>query len=519
VSKQTIVVLDFGSQYTQLIARRVREQKVYCEILPCRVDNSELFDRNPIGVILSGGPRSVYSPGAPTVSREILEMGVPILGICYGLQGSVMELGGEVARGGSGGEYGRTTIKTGCATSDPSSPILTGLPESMTVWMSHGDRVETLPEGFTTLAVSEDCPHAAVQGLDGRFVGLQFHPEVTHTDMGDVILRNFLYGMCNANGDWEMSSFIDTTISSIRSKAAGQKVILGLSGGVDSSVAALLLHEAIGDDLECIFVDNCFLRKGEAEEVVSTFRDHFKIKLHAIDASERFLSAVKDVSDPEIKRKRIGHTFIDIFKEAALALRDVRYLAQGTLYPDVIESVSPFGGPSAVIKTHHNVGGLPAELGFDLIEPLRELFKDEVRQIGKIMGLPSSIRNRHPFPGPGLAVRIPGPVTREYLEILREADAILIEELRVAGFYEKTSQVFAVLLPVRSVGVMGDARTYEKVIALRAVVTEDFMTADWARLPYDLLAVISNRIINEVPGVNRVVYDISTKPPATIEWE
>ena len=512
---QKVLILDFGSQYTQLIARRVREHDVLSEILPWNADPARIAAEAPIGIILSGGPRSVYEEDAPRVAPEVLDLGVPILGICYGLQTTTLALGGRVARGSGGGEYGRTEIRL----DHGASPLFTGLPERITVWMSHGDRVEVPAEGFSTLAASDDCPHAALFGMEGRFFGLQFHPEVTHTEQGAVILRNFLHGICGARGDWEMSSFVDDAVEAIRARAAGERVVLGLSGGVDSSVAALLIHRALGDALECIFVDNGFLRKGEADEVVATFRDHFRIELHAVDASERFLEAIRDVSDPEEKRRRIGHTFIDVFGEVAASLKGVRYLAQGTLYPDVIESAPVPGGPAETIKTHHNVGGLPENLDFELIEPLRDLFKDEVRRLGRILGLPASIVERHPFPGPGLAVRVPGPVTPEALAVLREADAILLDEVRKAGWYDRTSQVFAVLLPVHSVGVMGDARTFERVVALRAVVTEDFMTADWARLPHDLLARIGNRIINEVCGINRVLYDISSKPPSTIEWE
>jgi GMP synthase (glutamine-hydrolysing) len=509
-----VAILDFGSQYTQLIARRVREHGVHSRIFPFDVPLSELEELKPIGLIFSGGPASVYDEGAPAFNRELLDLQVPVLGICYGLQSVVKALGGRVQRSEEGGEYGRTRTRI-----VRESPLTVGLEDAITVWMSHGDRVEALPEGFQVLAESEVCPFAAVEGMDGRFFGLQFHPEVTHTEMGDKILKNFLYGPCDARGDWEMESIVKSAVASIRASAAGEKVVLGLSGGVDSSVAALLIQRAIGDGLECIFVDNCFLRAGEAEQVVETFRDHFKVRLHEVDASQRFLTAIEGITDPEEKRRRIGHTFIDVFKEVAQSIKGVHYLAQGTLYPDVIESVSAHGGPTAVIKTHHNVGGLPDELGFELIEPLKDLFKDEVRRIGHLLGLPSSIVNRHPFPGPGLAVRIVGKVTREDLALLRQADAILLEEIRNAGYYDRTSQVFAVLLPVQSVGVMGDARTYDRVIAVRAVVTEDFMTADWARLPYDLLAAIANRITNEVKGINRVVYDVSSKPPATIEWE
>jgi len=511
---QTVVILDFGSQYTQLIARRVRELNVYSIIHPCSTDFITIEAEKPIALILSGGPSSVYDEGAPGLDARFVEMGIPVLGICYGMQQIVKHRGGEVARGERGGEYGRTPVRF-----ETARPIFSGIPEEGIVWMSHGDQAVALPPGFEVAASSEGCPNTAVVGDGGKTVGLQFHPEVTHTENGLQILRNFLFGICGAAGDWKMSSYIEEAVENIRGRVAGDKVVLGLSGGVDSSVAALLLHKAIGDDLECIFVDNCFLRKDEAEQVVSTFRDHFNIRLHHVDASGKFLEAVKDVDEPEEKRRRIGHTFIEVFRDVASKLKNVRYLAQGTLYPDVIESVSAHGGPTATIKTHHNVGGLPDELGFELVEPLRYLFKDEVREMGRLLGLPDSIVGRHPFPGPGLAVRIPGRVTREDLEMLREADAILLDELRRAGYYDRTSQVFAVLLPVYSVGVMGDCRTYARVIAVRAVVTEDFMTADWVRLPYDLLARISNRIINEVKGVNRVVYDISSKPPSTIEWE
>ncbi len=511
---QTVVVVDFGSQYTQLIARRVRELGVYSVIYPCGANPSDIEAEKPIAMIFSGGPDSVYAEGAPELNRRLLELGKPILGICYGMQQVVRLRGGEVIPGDRGGEYGRTNVRHNI-----SQPIFNDLPERAVAWMSHDDQVKALPEGYKSVASSENCPCAAIVGEKDRFVGLQFHPEVTHTECGMQILRNFLYGICGAGGNWKMSSYIDIAVDQIRNQVGGERVVLGLSGGVDSSVSALLLHKAVGDDLECIFVDNCFLRKNEAEQVISTFRDHFRIKLHPVDASELFLSAIHDIVDPEEKRRRIGHTFIEVFKDVARKMKGVRYLAQGTLYPDVIESVSAHGGPTATIKTHHNVGGLPGELGFELVEPLRNLFKDEVREIGRLLGLPASIVGRHPFPGPGLAVRIPGRVTREDLDILREADAILLEELRNAGYYDRTSQAFAVLLPVYSVGVMGDSRTYARVVAVRAVVTDDFMTADWCRLPNDLLAIISNRIINEVSGVNRVVYDVSSKPPATIEWE
>jgi len=514
VRAQTVVILDFGSQYTQLIARRVRELQVYSVIYPCDVDLTTIQAHKPIALILSGGPSSVYDKDAPQMDSRLLELNIPVLGVCYGMQKMIQQSGGEVAFGSGGGEYGRTVVRF-----ETDHPVFSGIPEEAVAWMSHGDRVTALPAGFEVMAVSENCPIAAVVGGEGRLIGLQFHPEVTHTEHGLSILRNFLYGVAGAEGDWKMSSYIDALVADIQGQVGGEKIVLALSGGVDSSVAALLLHRAVGDDLECVFVDNGLLRKGEADQVVETFRDFLKIHLHHIDASERFLKNIENVRDPEEKRRRIGHTFIEVFQDMARELKGIRYLAQGTLYPDVIESVSAHGGPSATIKTHHNVGGLPEELGFELVEPLRLLFKDEVREMGRLLGLPASIVGRHPFPGPGLAVRIPGRVTRPDLDTLREADAILIEELRRAGCYERTSQAFAVFLPVYSVGVMGDARTYARVIAVRAVVTEDFMTADWARLPHDLLATISNRIINEVSGVNRVVYDISSKPPSTIEWE
>ena len=511
---QTVVILDFGSQYTQLIARRVRELNVFSVIHPYNADFTAVRAEKPIALILSGGPSSVYAPGAPELDPRYLDLEIPILGICYGMQQVIRLRGGKVVRGERGGEYGRTLVRF-----DGEHPLFAGLPGESVAWMSHGDQTDVLPGGFATVASSDSCRNAAVIGEEGRFLGLQFHPEVTHTEQGLQILRNFLYGVCGARGEWKMSSYIDTAVDAIRRRVTGERVLLGLSGGVDSSVAALLVHRAVGDDLECLFVDNGFLRKGEAEQVVSTFKDFFQIRLHAVDASETFLEAVRGIGDPEEKRRRIGHTFIEVFREKARELKGVRYLAQGTLYPDVIESVSAHGGPTATIKTHHNVGGLPDELGFELVEPLRSLFKDEVRELGRLLGLPGSIVMRHPFPGPGLAVRIPGPVTREDLDILREADAVVIEELHKAGYYDRTAQAFAVLLPVYSVGVMGDFRTYARVIAVRAVVTDDFMTADWARLPQELLSMISNRIINEVKGVNRVVYDISSKPPATIEWE
>ena len=509
----TIAIVDYGSQFTQLIARRVREAGVFCRIHPAGTSPAELSGGagSLRGVILSGGPRSVYEPGAPLVDPGVFELGVPVLGICYGMQASLHALGGQVARGSGGGEYGRTELR---------SRGLPGASGTSVVWMSHGDRVETLPPGFHLLAESDACPIAAVEGLDGRFLGLQFHPEVTHTEQGRAMLEHFLRERCGADRSWEMGSFLEQTIERVRAQVGDEHVICGLSGGVDSSTLALLLHRALGQQLTCIFVDNGLLRKGEARQVVETFgAGGFGLTLRHIDASQRFLLALAGVTDPEQKRRAIGKLFIDVFAEEARTCRDARFLAQGTLYPDVIESVAAFGGPTSKIKTHHNVGGLPADLQFSLIEPFRELFKDEVRELGRRLGLPESSVGRHPFPGPGLAVRLPGEVTAERLAVLREADAIFREELDRTGWTQRTSQAFAVLLPVRSVGVMGDARTYEHVLALRCVDTSDFMTADWTHLPHELLGRVSSRIINEVVGVNRVVYDVSSKPPATIEWE
>jgi GMP synthase (glutamine-hydrolysing) len=506
----TVAIIDFGGQYTQLIARRVREHGVFCRIHSCTTALDEIVGEHLKGIILSGGPASVYRDDAPPFDGGLLQAGVPVLGICYGLQATMRHLGGVVERGSGGGEYGRTTL---------TNLGLTDVPESSVVWMSHGDRVARLPDGFTTLATSDGCPYAAVEGLEGRFLGLQFHPEVNHTEYGSAILSHFLHERCGADKSWEMGSFLEQTIASVRARVGDRHVLCGLSGGVDSSVLALLLHRALGDKVTCIFVDNGLLRKGEAQQVQDTFGGNFGIRLRHVDASDEFLSALEGVDDPEEKRRRIGKVFIDVFAREARAENDAEFLAQGTLYPDVIESVAAHGGPTATIKTHHNVGGLPDDMAFELVEPFRELFKDEVRDLGRRLGLPQEIVSRHPFPGPGLAVRLPGPVSRERLGVLREADAIFREELTRSGWMERTSQAFCVLLPVRSVGVMGDQRTYENVLALRSVDTSDFMTADWSRLPSDLLARISNRIINEVTGINRVVYDISSKPPATIEWE
>ncbi|MDG2149146.1 MAG: glutamine-hydrolyzing GMP synthase [Planctomycetota bacterium] len=525
-SHNAVAIVDFGSQFTQLIARRVREHGVFCRIYPCTTSVEEIVSLSAVGpggstggdglatslkgIILSGGPRSVYAADAVAVQPELLEAGVPVLGICYGLQATIQLLGGGVDRGSGGGEYGRTEFKT---------DALPGVPPSSVVWMSHGDQVVRLPDGFRTLGSSESCPFAAVEGLDGRFLGLQFHPEVSHTEYGSAILKYFLHDLCGAEQSWEMGTFLEDATATVRRQVGENPVICGLSGGVDSSTLAVLLHRALGERLTCIFVDNGLLRKGEAQQVQDTFGSSFGIRLRHVDAADEFLSALAGVEDPEEKRRRIGELFIEIFSREARALGGAGFLAQGTLYPDVIESVAAHGGPTATIKTHHNVGGLPDDLKFELVEPFRELFKDEVRELGRRLGLSEDIVARHPFPGPGLAVRIPGEVTRKKLSVLREADAIFRHELTESGWMARTSQAFCVLLPVRTVGVMGDERTYENVLALRCVDTTDFMTADWSRLPSDLLAKVSSRIINEVAGINRVVYDISSKPPATIEWE
>lgn len=507
-----ILVLDFGSQYTQLIARRVRESKVYSEIFPFNASMEKIRSFRPRGIILSGGPASVYDAGAPSPDPEIFNLGVPVLGICYGMQLLAHLLGGEVSKAAKR-EYGRAEFFT-----DDSEGLLWGVSEKTRVWMSHGDRIERLPDGFTSIGHTDNSPVAAMADRSRKFYALQFHPEVAHTDEGIRILNNFVYTVCSCRPTWEMASFINWSVDDIRSRVGDGKVICALSGGVDSSVVALLVHRAVGDRLTCIFVDNGLLRKGEAEKVRKTFEGHFRLRLVQVDAQRRFLEKLRDVSDPEQKRKIIGNEFIAVFEEEARRVGDAAFLAQGTLYPDVIESVS-FKGPSAVIKSHHNVGGLPEKMNLKLIEPLRELFKDEVRVLGEELGLPEEICWRHPFPGPGLAIRNIGPVTGRNLEILREADAIVLEEIKAAGLYRQVWQAFAVILPIKSVGVMGDERTYENVVAVRAVTSLDGMTADWAKLPYELLGRISNRIINEVKGVNRVVFDISSKPPGTIEWE
>ena len=509
-----IIILDFGSQYTQLIARRVREARVYCEIHPFNLSPDRIAGMNVEGVILSGGPASVYEDAAPRSDPRVVELGVPVLGICYGMGVLAQQSGGQVASTNHR-EYGPAEL-----TVDDTTDLFAGftLGNQTPVWMSHGDRIESLPSGWRRLAHSDNSPIAACRAADGRQFAIQFHPEVAHTPRGKQVLENFLFRICHTKADWTMTTFIERETERIRSRVGSAEVVCGLSGGVDSTVTAALVHQAIGDQLTCIFVDNGVLRHDEAAQVMSFLSTTFHFRIKAVDAATRFLSRLAGVSDPEEKRRIIGRTFVEVFEEEARQLPNVRYLAQGTLYPDVIESVS-FRGPSATIKTHHNVGGLPERMQLMLVEPLRELFKDEVRELGLALGLPATIVGRHPFPGPGLAVRIIGEVTHARVAIVRSADAVIDEEVRAAGCYDQLWQAFAVLLPVRTVGVMGDERTYEHVLAVRAVESVDGMTADWARLPPELLARLSSRIINEVPGVNRVVYDISSKPPATIEWE
>jgi GMP synthase (glutamine-hydrolysing) len=517
---ETVVILDFGSQYSQLIARRVREAEVYCELVPYHTPAEEVALLNPAGYILSGGPASVYATGAPHLPDYVLQSGRPVLGICYGMQLLAYHLGGRVDPAAER-EYGPAEIEL----VDAHSPLFSTLPTSTThsralkVWMSHGDRITRLPPGFRVLAHSANSPVAAMgDPARGRY-GLQFHPEVAHTPQGQEVLRAFLYDVCGCRGGWTPGSFIDQAVDQMRAQVGNGQVVCGLSGGVDSAVTAALLHRAIGAQLTCIFVNNGLLRRDEPEQVLRTFGKAMQVRLVAVDAAEQFLADLEGVTDPEVKRKRIGERFIRVFEDEARRLGRIDFLAQGTLYPDVIESTAPDRAVAAKIKTHHNVGGLPADMEFRLVEPLRYLFKDEARGVGEALGLPYEIVWRHPFPGPGLAVRVVGEVTWDRLETLRQADAIFIEELRAADWYGRVAQAFAVLLPVHSVGVMGDGRTYANVVALRAVTSEDFMTADWARLPEGLLARVSNRIVNEVAAVNRVVYDVSSKPPATIEWE
>lgn len=512
---EVVPIVDFGSQYVQLIARRVREAGVYSVLVSPDTPVEELRKIGPKGVILSGGPSSVYDEGAPRCDSSLFDLGVPVLGICYGMQIGCELLGAKVAPA-EAREYGRARLQI-CGADQ--KDLFKGVPDETSVWMSHGDQVSDLPDEFEPVATTSTCPYAAVRHRERAFYGLQFHPEVTHTPHGSEILSNFLFGVCGCAGTWKMSNFLEIAVGQIREQVGDGRVICGLSGGVDSSVAAALLHRAIGDQLTCVFVDNGLLRKGERSFVETTFRDHFDIDLRVVDAGAEFLGDLAGVTDPQEKRRKIGHRFIEVFKEASEEIKGVSFLAQGTLYPDVIESGHGHSGKAANIKLHHNVGGLPEQLGFELVEPFRQLFKDEVRQLGALLGLPETMVWRHPFPGPGLAVRCLGEVREDQLAILREADEILLEEIVSSSLYRQTAQVFAVLLPIRAVGVMGDGRTHEQVIAVRAVESQDFMTADWARIPYDVLATISNRIINEVRGVNRVVYDISSKPPATIEWE
>lgn len=512
IHTEKILVLDFGSQYTQLIARRIREAKVYSEIMPFNVTIEKIRKFRPKGIVLSGGPSSVYQEGAPVCTKKVFELGVPVLGICYGMQLMTHLFGGKVAKAVKR-EYGKAELFV-----DDKSGILKGLGKDTVVWMSHGDKIDVMPEGFKAIGHTSNAPVAAMGNPEKKFYGLQFHPEVVHTPKGVQILQNFVYDIAGCSPSWTMKSFMDFSIGNIKKTVGKGKVICGLSGGVDSTVVATLVSRAIGGQLTSIFVNNGLLRKGEAEKVVKILSEILHLNLRYVDASKSFLKKLDGVTDPEKKRKIIGREFIRVFDREAKKLGDVKFLAQGTLYPDVIESTS-FKGPSATIKTHHNVGGLPEKMKMSLVEPLRELFKDEVRVLGKELDMPDDILWRQPFPGPGLAVRILGEITEERLAILREADAIVLEEIKKAGLYKEIWQSFAVLLPVKTVGVMGDERTYENVIAIRAVTSTDGMTADWVKLPYDLLGRLSNRIINEVKGVNRVCYDISSKPPSTIEWE
>jgi GMP synthase (glutamine-hydrolysing) len=513
MTRQTILILDFGSQYTQLIARRIRENKVFSKIIPYNTPAAEIAALNPKGLILSGGPASVVDKKSPYPDKGIFKLGVPILGICYGMQVICEMLAGKVKHTRER-EYGKVELFI-----DDNRDLFSHMAGNFTCWASHGDYVTKMPAGFHTSAHTASTPIAAIANQKRKIFAVQFHPEVTHTEKGTQILSNFLFKTCGCLGRWTMKSFIKETIENIKKSVGKDKVVLGLSGGVDSSVAALLLHRAIGRNSRCIFIDNGLLRKGEPEQIRSVFKNMYHLNLGYVDRSKRFLERLKGITDPEEKRKIIGDEFIKVFEEEAKKLKGVKFLGQGTLYPDVIESISPTGGPSRKIKSHHNVGGLPTHMHLKLIEPLRELFKDEAREIGRQLGLPDNIIQRQPFPGPGLAVRIIGEITMERLELLREADKRVIEEISKAGLYEQIWQSFAVLLPIKTVGIMGDERTYENVAALRCVSSFDGMTADWVKLPYEVMEKISNRIINEVKGINRVVYDISSKPPATIEWE
>ena len=511
--KDVVLVMDFGSQTAQLIARRVRDQNVFCQIVRHDLTAERIRQINPKGLILSGGPASVYAENAPVIDAQIYDLGIPILGICYGMQITCHTLGGKILPAESR-EFGRAPC-----TSTANNPLFKDVPKTFTAWMSHGDQLGQLDGSFQVIAATETCPNAGIQHTSKPIYGIQFHPEVTHTEHGGTLLKNFVVDICGCQESWKISSLIDQQKQLIKEMVGTNQVICGLSGGVDSSVVAALISEAIGDQLSCIFVDNGLLRKDEREQVQQQFAEHFKTDLHVVDARDRFLGELAGVSDPQKKRKIIGKVFIDCFKDEAKTIENAKFLAQGTLYPDVIESGANPDDPAATIKSHHNVGGLPDELGFELIEPLRDLFKDEVRRMGVELGLPEEMVWRHPFPGPGLAVRCLGDITEERLQVIREADAILIDELHQAGLYRDIQQAFVVLLPVQSVGVMGDARTYENVAAIRAIESEDFMTADWFPFPWEVLQRISTRIINSVRGINRVVYDVSSKPPATIEWE